>query len=127
MKILIVDDSALQQRMLKDTLTKLGYSDFLFAGDFQTALKLFDEHLPDLVLLDVMLPGKSGMEVFRALRSRRPVPVVMVTGISMQAFQDSLERLDLPQSEIKIQHPVYVTKPFTAEQLEAAIKESINT
>ncbi|MGM5488620.1 MAG: response regulator transcription factor [Nanobdellota archaeon] len=125
MKVLIVDDSALQQRMMKDSLVKLGYSDFSFAGDFETAMQEFESHLPDLVLLDIMLPGRNGMDVFQAMRRKKAVPIVVVTSISMQAFQEALDRLDLPLTDVKIQHPVYLTKPFTTDQLRAAIRTAL--
>ncbi|MFO7711486.1 MAG: response regulator [Candidatus Woesearchaeota archaeon] len=125
MKILIVDDSSLQQKIIKDSLVQLGYSDFVFANDFESALKVYDAQKPALVLLDIVMPGRSGVEVLAEIRKKGNTPVIMITSISMQMFQEALQNLNLPRSEIKIEKPVYLTKPFTVDGLKSALEEAL--
>jgi two-component system, cell cycle response regulator DivK len=85
-KILIVDDSKLQRRMLQMILEKAGY-DFLQAGDGKEGLKMAREGMPDLILLDMMLPGLDGRAVLDELKrnpATSPIPVIVLTGLSQK-------------------------------------------
>jgi DNA-binding response OmpR family regulator len=83
------------------------------AGDGRTALEVFRSERPDLVLLDLMLPELSGLEVTRAIRADSTVPIVMLT--ARDAEVDKVVGLELGADD-------YVTKPFSFRELSARIR-----
>ena len=98
--------------MLRRSLTAEGY-EVVTAPDGYEALALFDERQPDVVLLDVMMPGLSGIEVCRRLRERAAVPVLLVT--AKDDVQDRVAGLDAGADD-------YVVKPFALEELLARVR-----
>jgi DNA-binding response OmpR family regulator len=114
--ILVVDDDPEIVTMLNTRLTKRGYK-IVTAGDGNRAIELAKRERPDLVLLDVMMPGKSGWEVARALKQdpvTQNVKIVMVSAIGEKTNE--------------ITAPIYgadahVDKPFEFEKLEKVIAE----
>src|SRR3990170_4977643 len=76
--ILVVDDEPTLRETLADALEADGYA-VVQAGDGRAALERFRAHSPDLVLLDLMLPELSGLEVARQIRAESSVPIVMLT------------------------------------------------
>ncbi|MGA9260027.1 MAG: response regulator [Candidatus Sulfotelmatobacter sp.] len=91
MKILLVEDSKFLRLATGRALTRAGY-EMSFAGDGDEALLMAAEKLPNLVLLDMMLPKMSGLEVLKALKKEpatEGIPVVVLTGLS----QTNAERL----------------------------------
>lgn len=91
MKILLVEDSKLLRLATGRALARAGYEMF-FAGDGDEALLMASENHPDLILLDMMLPKMSGLEVLKALKkdpANASIPVVVLTGLS----QTNAERL----------------------------------
>ena len=91
MRILLVEDSKLLRLATGRTLARAGY-EMSFAGDGDEALLMAGEALPDLILLDMMLPKMSGLEVLKALKkdtATAAIPVVVLTGLS----QTNAERL----------------------------------
>ena len=91
MKILLVDDSKFLRLATGRALTRAGY-EMTFAGDGDEALLMAAETLPDLILLDMMLPKMSGLEVLKTLKKEpatEAIPVVVLTGLS----QSNAERL----------------------------------
>jgi two-component system response regulator RegX3 len=93
-------------------LRKEGYEVFV-AADGNAALTEFDKHGPDLILLDLMLPGISGTEVCRTIRSKSSVPIIMVTAKDGEV--DKVVGLELGADD-------YVTKPFSSRELLARIR-----
>jgi two-component system phosphate regulon response regulator PhoB len=84
MKILLVEDSKFLRLATGRALTHAGY-EMSFAGDGDEALLMAAENLPDLILLDMMLPKTSGLEVLKALKKEpatKAIPVVVLTGLS---------------------------------------------
>lgn len=112
MKILIADDDPQILRALRITLTARGY-DVLTAGDGRTALGSAIEHHPDLVVLDLGMPGLTGIEVIEGLRGWSGVPILVVSGRSES--WDKVAALDAGADD-------YVTKPFAADELLARIR-----
>jgi DNA-binding response OmpR family regulator len=114
--ILVVDDDPEIVTMLNTRLTKRGYK-IVTAGDGNRAIELAKRERPDLVLLDVMMPGKSGWEVARALKQdpvTQNVKIVMVSAIGEKTNE--------------ITAPIYgadahVDKPFEFEKLEKVIAD----
>ena len=77
-RILIADDEALMRQLVADFLRPEGY-EVLEAVDGKQALDIFNEQKPDLVLLDVMMPGYDGWTVCREIRRTSTVPIIMIT------------------------------------------------
>jgi two-component system KDP operon response regulator KdpE len=112
MKILIADDDAQILRALRITLTARGY-DVITAPDGRTALNAAIEHHPDLLVLDLGMPGLTGIEVIEAIRGWSELPILVVSGRS-ESF-DKVDALDAGADD-------YVTKPFAADELLARIR-----
>ncbi len=115
-KVLIVEDEQSIVDILSFNLTKEGY-DTLEALDGPTGLQLALEQNPDLVLLDLMLPGMSGFDVCRKIRQAGSlVPIVMLT--AREEEDDKVLGLELGADD-------YITKPFKNRELMARVKANI--
>lgn len=93
MKILLVEDSKFLRMATQRALTTAGY-EVISSSDGEQALRLAREHLPALILLDVMLPKMSGLDVMRVLKNdpaTAAIPVIMLTGLS-QKNAEQLEK-----------------------------------
>jgi DNA-binding response OmpR family regulator len=90
MKILVADDDRDLRELIGFTLTQAGYL-VVKAGEGPAALRLFEAETPDLVVLDINMPGASGFQVCETIRKRSRVPVIMLTAwggrLSDQAIQ----------------------------------------
>lgn len=111
-RILVVEDEESYSDPLSYLLEKEGYA-VTVAPTGPDALTEFDRNGADLVLLDLMLPGLSGVDVCRALRQRSSVPVIMLTAKDSEV--DKVVGLELGADD-------YVTKPYSARELLARIK-----
>ncbi len=111
-KILVVEDESSFSEALSYVLTKEGYQ-VTVADTGDGAIKAFDKEGADLVLLDLMLPGLSGTEVCRQLRTRSQVPIIMLTAKDSEV--DKVVGLELGADD-------YVTKPYSKAELIARIK-----
>ena len=111
-KILVVEDEIALQETLAYNLQKHGYEVFL-AGDGTNALEISRKIKPDLILLDIMLPGMDGFEVCRRLRSEMSTPVLMLT-----ARDDEIDRV----VGLEVGADDYLTKPFSMRELIARVK-----
>ncbi|WLV24671.1 response regulator YycF [Aciduricibacillus chroicocephali] len=114
-KILVVDDEQPIADILKFNLEKEGY-EVLVANDGETAIELAEEERPDLVLLDLMLPGKDGNEVCREIRKTQTMPIIMLTAKDSEI--DKVLGLELGADD-------YVTKPFSNRELIARVKANL--
>jgi DNA-binding response OmpR family regulator len=110
--ILVVDDETTLRETLVEALELEGYR-ALAAADGREALALFRAERPDLVLLDLMLPELSGVEVCRIIRAESGVPIIMLT--AKDAEVDKVVGLELGADD-------YVTKPFSLRELTARIR-----
>jgi len=110
--ILVVDDEPTLRETLAEALEMDGFR-VLTAADGREALSRFREHQPDLVVLDLMLPELSGIEVCRIIRAESGVPIVMLTAKSSEL--DKVVGLELGADD-------YVTKPFSLRELTARIR-----
>jgi two-component system alkaline phosphatase synthesis response regulator PhoP len=114
-KILIVEDEKDITKMLEYNLKKEGFR-VLSAGDGEDALDLATREHPDLVILDLMLPGMDGLEVCKELKKETktaPIPIIMLTAKSQES--DKVIGLELGADD-------YITKPFSPRELIARIK-----
>lgn len=112
MKVLIADDDPQILRALRITLTARGY-DVTTASDGRAAVDAAAATHPDLVVLDLGMPGLSGVEVIQALRGWLTAPILVVSGRTES--WDKVEALDAGADD-------YVTKPFAADELLARIR-----
>jgi DNA-binding NarL/FixJ family response regulator len=89
MKVLIVDDSAMCRERIKALLSDLPDVEIVAeAGDARQAIKLSRRHQPDVVVLDLQMPGESGFEALRQLKSEQPAPAVIVlTNLAMPEYR----------------------------------------
>ena len=79
MKVLIVDDDPAIRMLYKEELEDEGYN-VIIAGSGEEALKLFDEENPDIVTLDILMPGMDGIQVLRHMKEKNPkLPIIMST------------------------------------------------
>ena len=111
-KILIVDDDVKTVDLVKLYLQRDGHT-VLTAYDGLDALRIFKESQPNLVVLDLMLPGMDGMEICRRLREESDVPIIMLTARTRD--QDKLTGLDSGADD-------YVCKPFSPGELAARVR-----
>jgi two-component system phosphate regulon response regulator PhoB len=113
--ILVVEDEPAIQTLIEVNLHRAGHTAIL-AADAEAAKREVQKALPDLVLLDWMLPGMSGIDFARQLRSdarTRRLPIIMLTARAEE--RDKIEGLDVGADD-------YVTKPFSPRELMARIK-----
>jgi two-component system KDP operon response regulator KdpE len=114
-RVLVVDDEPEVRRALRTSLSGRGY-DVQLAANGEEALAEFARHRPDLVLLDLQLPGLSGLEVCRELREQSDLPIVI---LSVQGDEPTKVRaLDLGADD-------YVMKPFGIEELLARMRAAL--
>ena len=106
-RVLVVDDDASVSDVVSRYLVRAGY-DVEVVADGRQALDAADARWPDLVVLDVMLPGMNGLDVLRALRQHAPVPVVMLSARTSES--DRVAGLELGADD-------YLTKPFSPREL----------
>ena len=114
-KILIVEDEARIARFLELELKHEGY-EVVHAADGRTGLEMALQKDVDLVLLDIMLPGLSGIEVCRRVRMESQVPIIMLT--AKDDVTDKVAGLDMGADD-------YMTKPFAIEELLARIRVAL--
>ena len=113
--ILIVDDEPQIRRVLRTTLTSHGYTVFE-AKNGEEAFEMVRSQRPDLILLDVNMPGISGLEVCREIRHSSEASIIMLTVRNSE--QDKVQALDAGADD-------YVVKPFGAEELMARIRAAL--
>lgn len=108
-KILIVDDAAFMRMMVKDNLKKAGYSDFFEAGDGEAAVLSFTENKPDLVLLDIIMPIKDGIQALQSIKQINPqAKVIMCSAMGQEG---------MVVEAIKLGALDFIVKPFKPERL----------
>jgi len=119
-KILIADDEPNIVAALEFLLQRSGY-EVLLAQDGETALKQVEQHLPDLVLLDVMMPLKSGYEVCQRMRERaawRHIKIIMLSAKGREAEVNK---------GLSLGANLYVTKPWSNKDLIAKIEQLLES
>ncbi|NLY79849.1 MAG: response regulator transcription factor [Lysinibacillus sp.] len=113
--ILVVDDEKPIADILQFNLVKEGYK-VICAYDGDEALKIIEEQQPDLMLLDIMLPKRDGMEVCREVRKKYDFPIIMLTAKGSEI--DKVLGLEMGADD-------YVTKPFSTRELIARVKANM--
>ena len=110
--ILAVDDEAGILRLIKLELSSQGFR-VIVAGDGEEALRLAEQQRPDIVVLDILMPQMSGLEVMRRLRERTSVPIILLT--AKDHDEDKVRGLELGADD-------YLVKPFNPEELSARVR-----
>ncbi|CFX54423.1 Signal transduction response regulator, receiver domain [Syntrophomonas zehnderi OL-4] len=112
-KIMVVDDEEALVRLISYNLAKEGFN-ILTAGDGNEAWQMIIQEKPDLIVLDLMLPGKDGLEICRDLRKENiDIPIIMLTARDEEI--DKVLGLELGADD-------YMTKPFSVRELSARVK-----
>ncbi len=111
-KVLVVDDDEKTVELVKLYLNRDGYR-VITAYEGEEALQLARKAHPNLIVLDLMLPGIDGLEICRTLRNESDVPIIMLT--AMTTDEDRLRGLNLGADD-------YVTKPFSPRELAARVR-----
>jgi two-component system chemotaxis response regulator CheY len=101
---LVVDDAAFMRVVLKDILTASGFENIVEAPDGAAAITAYQQHRPDLITMDINMPGTDGMQALRQILQMNPAAkVIMVT---------SVEQKHVIQEAIKLGARDYIVKPF---------------
>jgi two-component system, OmpR family, KDP operon response regulator KdpE len=111
-RIIVVDDDLAITKFLRANLLAEGY-EILIAIDGVKALQMIEQELPDLVILDISLPGMDGFEICHRLREWSQIPIIMLTARGDAG--DKVKCLDLGADD-------YITKPFAANELLARVR-----
>lgn len=111
-EILVVDDEQKIIQITSDYLEAAGYA-VLAADDGISALRIVDESQPDLIILDLGLPGMDGLDVCRELRKKSDLPIIILTARGEES--DKLVGLELGADD-------YITKPFSPKELVARVR-----
>lgn len=108
-KILLVDDAAFMRKVIKDTLSKNGYTDLHEAVDGADAVEKFTELSPDLVIMDITMPNMDGLEALKAMKAKNPgCNVVMCSAMGQEAMV-----IEAIQSGAKD----FIVKPFKPDRI----------
>lgn len=108
-KILVVDDAAFMRMMVKDTLSKNGYTDLYEAADGVQAVEMFGEINPDLVIMDITMPNMDGLEALKTIKGKNPdAAVVMCSAMGQEA---------MVIEAIKSGAKDFIVKPFKPDRI----------
>lgn len=110
--VMAVDDEPGILRLIKLELSTQGFRVVTSSGG-EEALRLSDEHRPDIALLDIVMPEMTGLELMRRLRERSPLPIILLTGKGSEA--DKVRGLELGGDD-------YLAKPFSPDELSARVR-----
>ena len=114
-RIMMVDDAAFMRKVIKDTLSKAGYSDLHEAEDGAMAVEKYNELKPDLVLMDITMPNMDGLEALKAIRAADPnANVVMCSAMGQETMV-----IDAIRSGAKD----FIVKPFKPERILSTVKK----
>ena len=116
-KILISDDSAFMGLIIKKVLGENGYWDTIDAVSGREAIDMFEQHKPDLVLLDIIMPGIDGLGALKALmKIDKKAKVIMITAVGQEEIMKECR---------KVGAVGYIVKPFKERQIVNTIKKII--
>lgn len=114
-KILIADDASFMRMMVKDSLTKNGYTDIVEAADGEIACNLYSSEKPDLVIMDITMPNKTGIEALRDIKAADPsAKIIMCSAMGQEA---------MVVEAIKLGALDFIVKPFKPERIIQAVSK----
>lgn len=113
-KILVVDDAMFMRKMIRRILEGEGFLDIMEAENGDAALSLFEEETPDLVILDITMPGISGIQVLEEMKKRRQeTPVVMCSAVGQESM--ICQALEKGAAD-------FIIKPFKQEEFVRTVR-----
>jgi len=108
-KIMLVDDAAFMRMLIKDTLTKAGYTNIIEAADGEIACNTFESEKPDLTIMDITMPNKTGIEALGDIKKKHAdAKVVMCSAMGQEA---------MVVEAIKLGALDFIVKPFKADRI----------
>ena len=114
-KILLVDDAAFMRMMIKDTLTKNGYTEVDEAADGEIAVQKYIEIKPDLVFMDITMPNKTGLEALKEIKAMDPAAtVVMCSAMGQESMV--IEAIKLGAKD-------FIVKPFKPDRILSTVQK----
>lgn len=114
-KILLVDDAAFMRMMIKDALTKNGYTDVDEAADGEIAVQKYGEIKPDLVFMDITMPNKTGLEALKEIKAMDPAAtVVMCSAMGQESMV--IEAIKLGAKD-------FIVKPFKPDRILSTVQK----
>lgn len=116
-KILVVDDAMFMRRIIKSALAEGGYHNIIEAKEGEEALRLYKTEKPQVVLLDITMPGMSGIEVLEKILEYRPgAKVIMCSAIGQEATIEKAIRMGAYD---------FIVKPFQKDELLKMVRQSL--
>ncbi|MCI8557804.1 MAG: response regulator [Lachnospiraceae bacterium] len=117
-KIMLVDDAAFMRMMVKDALTKAGYTDLIEAQDGAEAVEKFNAENPDLVFMDITMPNKDGLEALKEIKASHPnANIVMCSAMGQEA---------MVIEAIKSGAKDFIVKPFKPDRILATAEKILS-
>ena len=116
-QLMVADDSSYMRLVLKKALKEMGYTDVVEAETGKQAMEVFKKNRPDLVLLDIIFPDRSGAETLEEMLDIDPnAKVIMVTSVGQKPMIDKCMRTGAND---------YITKPVDNEKMENSIRKAL--
>ena len=117
-KIMLVDDAAFMRMMVKDALTKAGYTDLIEAQDGAETVEKFNAENPDLVFMDITMPNKDGLEALKEIKAAHPnANIVMCSAMGQEA---------MVIEAIKSGAKDFIVKPFKPDRILATAEKILS-
>ena len=117
-KILLVDDAAFMRMLIKNTLSQNGYTNILEAADGAIACQIYEAEKPDLVIMDITMPNKTGIEALGDIKKSDPsAKVVMCSAMGQEA---------MVVEAIKLGALDFIVKPFKADRILQTVKKILD-
>jgi len=114
-KLLLVDDAAFMRMVVKDTLTKNGFTDLYEAADGLEAIEKYKEVLPDLVIMDITMPNMDGLEALKKIKAEFPdAKIIMCSAMGQEA---------MVVEAIKSGAKDFIVKPFKPDRILKAVQQ----
>ncbi len=108
-KLLLVDDAGFMRKMVQTHLSKAGYTDFIEGEDGAQAVTLYEAHKPDLVIMDITMPNKDGIQALKEIKTAHPdAKIVMCSAMGQEA---------MVMEAIKLGALDFIVKPFKQERI----------
>lgn len=115
-RILLVDDSPIMRSIIRETLQRSDHTITGEAGNAAEGMKLFDAEHPDLILLDILLPGESGLELLKKIHHRGTgVKILVVSAVGQEVLTRQVKQFGVN----------ILNKPFDVNELTSAISETL--
>ncbi|MFI3253165.1 MAG: response regulator [Eubacteriales bacterium] len=114
-KILIVDDALFMRKVIRDLLIEHNYTDLIEAGSGKEAVEMFNEHRPDLIIMDITMPAFDGIETIKVIRKiEEEVTILMCSAMGQES---------MVKEALKLGAKDFIVKPFKQERMMQAIKK----